>query len=146
MQKENLNVNNQLKIYDDALGQLSRPGGGEQQKKILAEVARINREIDQPLKDAVGQALAFNGKGAVAIIFKTINPLHVKLIREINKLVSFQETTSRHIFDSSVVARGKMDVLLSFVLLVVLLVAIFLSGLSREVSLRLYLKRLKSLS
>jgi methyl-accepting chemotaxis protein len=125
MQKENLNVINQLNIYDDALGQLSRLGVGDEEKKILTEVARIDREIEQPLKDAVGQALAFNGEGAVAIISKTIDPLHVKSIREINKLVDFQEATSQQIFDSSVVARGKMNFLLSLVLLVVLLAATF---------------------
>ncbi|QJQ07596.1 HAMP domain-containing protein [Undibacterium piscinae] len=118
MQKEELKVKAQRKLYDDSREQISRLGLNDDETKILAEVSRIDKEIEKPLKDAVGQALAFNGEGAVKIISSVIDPLSGKSIQEINKLVQYQESMSKQVFDESSAISVKMNYLLFIVLLV----------------------------
>lgn len=117
MQKEELKVKAQRKLYDDSREQISRLGLSDDETKILAEVSRIDKEIEKPLKDAVGQALAFNGEGAVKIISSVIDPLSAKSIQEINKLVQYQEAMSKQVFDESSAISAKMNYLLFVVLL-----------------------------
>ncbi|MDO8653682.1 MAG: methyl-accepting chemotaxis protein [Undibacterium sp.] len=125
MQKEDGKVKIQRKRYDDAKEKISRLGLGLEEKKILSAVAKIDGEIDRPLKDAVGQALAFNGEGAVKIISTVIDPLSAKSIQEINKLVELQELTSKQVFEASAASSSNMNYLLFSVLLIALLVGVF---------------------
>ena len=68
MQKEEAKVRAQRKAYDDAKDKISLLGLTDEEKSILNDVAKLDKESEQPFKNAVGQALAFNGEGAVKII------------------------------------------------------------------------------
>ena len=125
MQKEDGKVKAQRKRYDEAKEKISQLGLSDEEKKILAEVAKIDKDIERPLKDAVGQALAFNGEGAVKIISTVIDPLSAKSIFEINKLVEFQEAMSNQVFETSAASNSKMNVLLFSVLFVATVLGIF---------------------
>lgn len=125
MQKEDGKVKAQRKRYDEAKEKISQLGLSEEEKRILAEVAKIDKDIDRPLKDAVGQALAFNGEGAVKIISTVIDPLSAKSIFEINKLVEFQEAKSNQVFETAAASNSKMNVLLFSVLFVATVLGIF---------------------
>ncbi|MFZ6747612.1 methyl-accepting chemotaxis protein [Undibacterium sp. Ren11W] len=125
MQKEDGKVKAQRKQYDDARNKISEIGLVDEEKRILAELSRIDKEIEKPLKDAIGQALAFNGEGAVKIISSVIDPLSTKSIQEINKLVSFQESMSKQVFEVSAASSAKMN----YFLFSVLFVTSFLGGL-----------------
>ncbi len=109
MQKEDGKVKLQRKLYDDAKDKLSKLGLGNEEKNIIAEIARLDKEIDKPFKDAVGQTLAFNAEGAVTIISTVIDPLSAKSIQEMNKLVDFQEAMSKKIFETSSATNSKMN-------------------------------------
>lgn len=125
MQKEDGKVKSQRKLYDSARNKISELGLTDEEKKILAEVSRIDKEIEKPLKDAVGQALAFNGEGAVKIISSVIDPLSTKSIEEINRLVSFQESVSKQVFEASAASNTKMNYLLFSVLLIASIGGVF---------------------
>ncbi|MCX7217992.1 MAG: methyl-accepting chemotaxis protein, partial [Burkholderiales bacterium] len=125
MQKEDGRVKAQRKLYDDAKNKISELGLVDDEKKILAEVSRIDKEIEKPLKDAIGQALAFNGEGAVKIISSVIDPLSSKSIQEINKLVSFQESMSKQVFDDSSASSARVNYLLFSVLFIASLIGVF---------------------
>src|SRR5450830_1724061 len=80
MQKEEGKVRAERKVYDNAREKISLLGLTDEEKTILDEVAKLDKETEQPFKNAVGQALAFNGEGAVKIITSTLEPLSVKSI------------------------------------------------------------------
>ncbi|MDO8701581.1 MAG: methyl-accepting chemotaxis protein [Undibacterium sp.] len=125
MQKEDGKVKFQRKRYDEAKEKLSKLGLGLEEKNIIAEIARLDNEIDKPFKDAVGQALAFNAEGAVAIISTVIDPLSTKSIQEMNKLVDFQESRSKQIFETSSATNSKMNFWLFVILASASLVGIY---------------------
>ncbi len=125
MQKEDAKVKLQRKRYDDAKEKLSQLGLGEDEKKIISEIARIDKEIDKPFKDAVGQALAFNAEGAVKIISTVIDPLSTKSIIEMNKLVDFQESTAKQIFETTTATSSKLSSWLILILTVAAAIGVF---------------------
>src|SRR5450830_1181517 len=61
MQKEEGKVRAERKVYDNAREKISLLGLTDEEKTILDEVAKLDKETEQPFKNAVGQALAFNG-------------------------------------------------------------------------------------
>ena len=127
MQKEDGKVKLQRKRYDDAKEKLSQLGLSDEEKKIIAEIARVDKEIDKPFKDAVGQALAFNAEGAVKIISTIIDPLSTKSILEMNKLVDFQENTAKQIFETATETGSKLSSWLALILTIAAAVGVFLA-------------------
>jgi methyl-accepting chemotaxis protein len=63
MQKEEGRVKAQRKLYDDSKEKISALGLSDDEKKIVDEIAKLDKEASGPFKDAVGQALAFNAEG-----------------------------------------------------------------------------------
>ncbi|MFZ6644220.1 methyl-accepting chemotaxis protein [Undibacterium sp. TJN25] len=124
MQKQDGVVKEQRTRYEKAKTELSKYGLSDDEKKIVAELGKIDQDIEKPFKDAVGQALAFNSEGAVKIISGVIDPLSVRSMVEISKLVALQEKSSAESVDASA-ATGKK---LSFALYGVLLLALVLSA------------------
>lgn len=127
MQKEDGKVKLQRKRYEDAKEKLSQLGLSDEEKKIIVEIARIDKEIDKPFKDAVGQALAFNAEGAVKIISSVIDPLSTKSILEMNKLVDFQESTAKQIFETATETGAKLSSWLALILAISAAVGVFLA-------------------
>ncbi|MBC3868692.1 methyl-accepting chemotaxis protein [Undibacterium oligocarboniphilum] len=125
MQKEEGKVKSQRQLYEDSKNKLIALGLTEDEKKVLAEIAKLDKDMEQPFKDAVGQALAFNGEGAVKIISTVLEPINKKQISEINKLVDLQTLTSKNIFDAAAAA-GKR---LSYILYGILTLAVAIAAL-----------------
>ena len=117
MQKEEAKVRAQRKAYDDAKDKISLLGLTDEEKSILNDVANLDKESEQPFKNAVGQALAFNGEGAVKIITSVLEPLSTKSIAAINKLVELQDAKSKSVFESSAQTSAKLTYSLYFILL-----------------------------
>lgn len=97
MQKEEARVKAQKKRYDSAKEKLVGLGLNDDEQKILTEITRIEKEIDKPFKDAVGQALAFNAEGAIKIISAVIDPLTGKIIVEMSRLVEYQDGLAKQV-------------------------------------------------
>ncbi|BBB61035.1 methyl-accepting chemotaxis protein [Undibacterium sp. KW1] len=116
MQKEETKVKTQRKKYEDAKEKIASLGLNEEEKKILGDIARIDKEIEKPLKDAVGQALAFNAEGAAKIIASVIDPLSSKSILEMNKLVDLQDVASKQVFENFAAAGAKLTIWLYAIL------------------------------
>ena len=125
MQKEEAKVRAQRKAYDDAKDKISLLGLTDEEKSILNDVAKLDKESEQPFKNAVGQALAFNGEGAVKIITSVLEPLSTKSIAAINKLVELQDAKSKSVFESSAQTSAKLTYSLYFILLCALGVGAF---------------------
>ena len=135
MQKEEAKVKLQKKKYEEAKEKIASLGLNEEEKKILGDIANIDKEIDKPLKDAVAQALAFNSEGAAKIIAKVIDPLSSKSIQEMNKLVDVQDVASKLVFETFAAAGAKLTIWLYVILLSALaLGALFAWTITRSIT------------
>jgi methyl-accepting chemotaxis protein len=92
-QREEAKVKEHRKKLDQALAALTAAGLSDAEKKILDNMARLDREIEAPLEQTVAQGLQFNNEAAAKILAKTIDPLSQQLIGEINQLVEIQRVS-----------------------------------------------------
>ncbi|NEX62658.1 methyl-accepting chemotaxis protein [Noviherbaspirillum galbum] len=112
MQKEEARVKAHNKRYADARDKLAALGLNDAEKKIVAEITRLEQEIAAPFKEAIGQALAFNSEGASKVISTKIDPLNQQSVVEIDKLVELEQAAAKDVLDSSVGDDTKLMVLL----------------------------------
>ncbi|MFZ6766223.1 methyl-accepting chemotaxis protein [Undibacterium sp. Di26W] len=135
MQKEEGKVKAQRKKYDDAKEKLSTLGLNDEEKKIVGDIAKLDKEIEKPFKDAVGQALAFNAEGAVKIISTVIDPLNSKSIIEMNRLVDLQDVATKQVFETSAAAGAKLTMWLYIILVSALAIgALFAWAITRSIT------------
>ncbi|MDP9108261.1 MAG: MCP four helix bundle domain-containing protein, partial [Pseudomonadota bacterium] len=111
MQKDDQVVKVQRKRYAEARDKLAAYGLTDAEKKILADIAGIDGQIEKPLKEAVGQALAFNSEGAIKVIAAQIDPLSQQTLVEINKLVDIQQAAAARVITGSVDADATLMLL-----------------------------------
>jgi len=64
MSREEDRVKEQRKRYADARDKLAALGLNEAEKAVLDNIAALEREMDQPFMEAVGQSLNFNSEAA----------------------------------------------------------------------------------
>ncbi len=129
MQKEEARVKAQKKRYDAAKEKLLALGLNDDEQKILAEITRIEKEIDKPFKDAVGQALAFNAEGAIKIISAIIDPLTGKVIVEMSRLVDYQEGLAKQVAQEFEKSGKRLGMTVYSILLVAVIAAVLFAWL-----------------
>jgi len=112
MQKEEARTKVLNARYAEARDKLMALGLNDAEKKIVAEISRLDGEIAAPFKEAVGQALAFNGEGAAKLISSRIDPLNQRMVVEMGKLVELQQTAEKDVLKRSVADDNTLMILL----------------------------------
>jgi len=112
MQKEESKVKEQSKRYAEARDKLSALGLTDEEKKIVAEIGRLDQEIATPFKEAIGQALAFNSEGASKVISSRIDPINQQAVAEMDKLEVLQQVAVRDVLTNSVADDKQLMILL----------------------------------
>ncbi len=102
MQKEQDKVKAQSKRYEDARARLQASGLDDAEKKVIADIAAVDKEMEAAFKEAIGQVLAFNSEGAAKVIAGRIDPLNQQALVLLNRLVEMQLAASRIMLDKSV--------------------------------------------
>ncbi|MEV4781124.1 methyl-accepting chemotaxis protein [Burkholderia sp. LMU1-1-1.1] len=112
MQKEEQKVKDHRARYDKAIADIKALGLSDDEKKVLADISKLDADTDSAFKEAIGQVLAFNSEGAAKVISGRIDPLNQQTLTQINKLVEMQQADAKHVMDGSVTAdRSLMFVL-----------------------------------
>jgi len=111
-QGEEAKVREQRKRYAQARAQLEAIGLTDAEKELLANIARLDQEMEKPVAEAIGQALAFNAEGAAKVITASINPITGKSLVEINKLVEIQQAAAREVLDGAAASARSLHMLL----------------------------------
>jgi diguanylate cyclase (GGDEF)-like protein len=112
MQREHETAKSKRALYLQTRDQFVRMGLTETEQKIFAEITRLDEQIQGPLREAMGQALAFNEEAASKALATRVDPLNQQAIREINKLVELQQAASREVLVKSVADDSQLNMLL----------------------------------
>jgi methyl-accepting chemotaxis protein len=104
MQKEEAKVKAQQARYAEALGRLEKLGLDEAEKKVLAGLAVLDKDVDAAFREAMAQVMAFNAEGATKIISGRIDPLNTRALEGLNRLVDLQHAAMRSLQEHSVEA------------------------------------------
>ncbi|SFV08314.1 methyl-accepting chemotaxis protein [Pseudoduganella namucuonensis] len=112
MQKEEAKVKDQRKRYEAARDKLQSLGLHEPEKKILADIAALDKDVDVAFKEAIGQVLAFNSEGAAKVIASRIDPLNQRTLAALNSLVDMQQKAAHDVLEGSVSADTRLMMIL----------------------------------
>ena len=112
MQAEEGKVREHRKVYDGARGKLASLGLSDSEKALLANIAKVDGEVDAAFKEAMGQVLAFNSEGAAKVIATRIDPLNKKTLADINKLLDLQHLAQQSFMDGSLAADARLMLVL----------------------------------
>ena len=108
MQAEEGKVRQHRKLYDGAREKLATLGLSDSEKALVADIARVDGEVDAAFKEAMGQVLAFNSEGAAKVIATRIDPLNRKTLADINKLLDLQHVAQQSFMDGSLAADARL--------------------------------------
>jgi len=111
-QAEEAKVKAQRKRYGEARDQLASLGLNDAEQEILATIARLDGETQQPLLEAVGQSLLFNTEEAAKVITNRVDPIQRRMSDEINKLADLQQAALRELMQRTAAAARQLDTLL----------------------------------
>ena len=111
-QAEEAKVKEHRKHYALARDQLAPLGLTEAEGAILNAIARLDRETEAPLLEAVGQSLLFNTEEAAKVITVRIDPIHRKMIGEINRLVDMQQGALRELMEGTAASARRLELVL----------------------------------
>ncbi|MEJ7804523.1 MAG: HAMP domain-containing protein, partial [Telluria sp.] len=115
MQKEQDKVKAQSKRYEDARTRLQASGLDENEKKVIVDIAQVDKELEAAFKEAIGQVLAFNSEGAAKVIAGRIDPLNQQTLVLLNKLVDMQQAASKAMLDKSVREDSSLKTMLTVI-------------------------------
>jgi methyl-accepting chemotaxis protein len=107
MQAEEDKVKAQRKRYADARDKLVAMGLTDAEHGVLENIARLEKETEQPFMEAMGQSLNFNTEVAANILATRIDPITQKIIGEINKLVAMQQTAASALLEQTTAAETR---------------------------------------
>ncbi|MFC3109627.1 methyl-accepting chemotaxis protein [Undibacterium arcticum] len=108
MAKEEAKVNDQRKRYAALRDKLTALGLTDAEKKAIDEISRLDKDFDEPFKQALTMAHAFNAEGAAELMTTKIDPISEKIMVELNQLVDSQRTASAAIFETTAAAGKQM--------------------------------------
>ena len=97
MNKEEASLKEHRQRFAQAREQLMAMAINDAEKQIFDNIARLEKSLEAPTSDAIGQALAFNTEGVASIIATRIDPVYRQVLAEINKLVDFQQAAERQV-------------------------------------------------
>ena len=109
MQKEEARVKRQQTRYELARDKLEALGLTEAEKKIIADIGRIEKDVAAPFAEAVALALAFDNEGAGKILAKRIDPLTQAVLVELNKLTELQAVATRATMEEEESSRKRLN-------------------------------------
>ena len=125
MQKEYENAASYRALFIQSRDKFVNTGLTDAEKTIFFNIAQIDQQMQAPLREAIGQSLAFNEDTAANVLATRIDPLNHSAIQEINKLVDLQQAAAHDVIVKSV----DDDIHLKLLLLLVSVVSLAVGAL-----------------
>lgn len=111
-QKEGEKVKMQSKRYASAQAKLAAMGLTEDEKQILLNIEKLDKEMVDPFIQVTGLALIFDPESAGKVIASSIEPLSQKALVEINQLIAMQRGAANEVMVNTMVTGRKLQMLL----------------------------------
>jgi len=112
MNQEEARFKEHHKLFAEAVEQLLAMGATAKEKDIFSDIIRLEKELEAPVNEAVGQALAFNSDGVAYIIATRIDPVYQQVLKNINQLVEIQQAAEQEVRDQAEASSRRLSYLL----------------------------------
>jgi methyl-accepting chemotaxis protein len=112
VEKQKRRVDIQNRRYVESREKLTSLNLSDAEKEIIFELEKLDKSIQGRYNQAIIQAESLNSEGAASIITRYIDPLTLKELVEIDKLVELEQNSARLVLSDSVAADRKLTILL----------------------------------
>jgi methyl-accepting chemotaxis protein len=94
-QSEEAHVKEQRAAYKRARADFTKLGASQAETRVLEDIDRLDRGMEEPLEEVVAQGLMFNQDGALKILAGRIDPATREVVARINTLLEMQQAAAR---------------------------------------------------
>ena len=112
MNQEEARFKEHHKRFLDAVEQLMAMETTATERKIFDDIVGLKKNLEEPVNQAVGQALAFNSEGVAHIIATRIDPVYQQVLQNIDQLVKIQQTAEQAVRDQAEASSRRLSYLL----------------------------------
>jgi methyl-accepting chemotaxis protein len=110
-------------LYDEALARMGKFALTGAEKEVIESLAKVDKDIEAPFRQALGQATQFRNEEAAQVIMNEIDPLVQKALFELNRLIEIQNKANQEAVTSARAMGDRVAVTVYTVQVAVLLVA-----------------------
>jgi methyl-accepting chemotaxis protein len=111
------------KQYDQALERMSKLQLTGPERQVIDTLGRIDKEVEAPFQQALGQATQFRNEEAAKVILTEIDPQIQKALSELNRLIEIQTRANEEAVASARATGDRIAVSVYVVQVIVLLLA-----------------------
>ncbi|MEO0002476.1 MAG: hypothetical protein RLZZ22_168 [Pseudomonadota bacterium] len=104
MNQEDARFKEHHQLFVKALEALMAMDTTPAEQALFQRIMALEKELEAPANEAIGQALAFNSEGVAHIIANRIDPVYQNLLAEINQLVKIHQTAEREMHEQAEVS------------------------------------------
>ena len=127
MNQEEARFKEHHKRFSDAVEQLMAMETTATERGIFNDIIGLGKSLEAPVKEAVGQALAFNSEGVAQIIATRIDPVYQQMLKHIDQLVTIQQAAEQEVRDQAEASSRRLGYLLYGIALIAVLLGISLA-------------------
>ena len=109
--------------YDDALERMAKLDLSAPEREVLESLRKTDKQMEEPFKQALGQATQFRNEEAAQLIMKEIDPLVQKSLESLNRLIDIQTRANHEAIASSRAMGDRVAIIVYAVQAIVLALA-----------------------
>ena len=122
-------------LFVKALEALMAMGQTDAEKAIFQRIIELQKALEEPGNEAIGQALAFDSEGVAHTLATRIDPVYQSLLAEIDKVVEIHQQAEREVREQAEVSSRQLSYwLYAGAALAVLLGGVLAWGMTRSIT------------
>jgi len=113
--------------YSKAIERMSQLQLGAEEKGVLDTLRTLDKQIDEPFKQALALATSFHSEEAAKVITQDLDPPVQKQLTELNRLIDIQKKANRAAIDAATVNGDRVAAIVFAVQALALLVSLLMA-------------------
>jgi methyl-accepting chemotaxis protein len=113
--------------YDEALERMAKLDLSAPEREILESLRKADKQMEEPFRQALGQATQFRTEEAAQVIMKEIDPMVEKSLEQLNRLIDIQGKANQEAIASSRAMGDRVAIIVYTVQAIVLALAVLVA-------------------
>jgi methyl-accepting chemotaxis protein len=113
--------------FNKAFEQMSKLTTNPAEREVMDAVAKLDKQLDDPFKQALGLATSFRGEEAAKVLLGEVDPIVQKTLDQLNRLIDVQKKASAEAARNAIVMGDRLTMSTYGILAAVLVLAVLIA-------------------
>ncbi|HEX3099233.1 MAG TPA: methyl-accepting chemotaxis protein [Usitatibacter sp.] len=113
--------------FNKAFEQMSKLTVEPGEREVMDAVAKLDKQLDDPFKQALGLATSFRNEEAAKVLLGEVDPIVQKTLDQLNRLIEVQKKASREAAHNAIVMGDRLTMTTYGILAAVLVLAVLIA-------------------